>query len=94
MSVKLVFVLVAIILIIIVIYRNAAGENFYKYLSTNFGQIYDKIAPYSYKYIRKRIKELGQEYTPQQYLWQIFLFAGAAAIITFFYFYSIIISII
>ena len=46
MSIKLVFTIVAIILIIIVLYRNSAGKNFYKYLSDNFGQLYDKIAPY------------------------------------------------
>jgi len=94
MSIKLVFTIVAIILIIIVLYRNSAGKNFYKYLSDNFGQLYDKIAPYSYKYIRQKIKDLGQEYTPQQYLGQIALFATVAAVITFLYFYSIIISVI
>ena len=91
---KIIFILVAIILIFIVIYRNSAGKNFYKYISENFNQVYEKIAPYSYKYIRQKIKDLGQEYTPQQYLGQIILFAGAAAVITFLYFYSIIISII
>ena len=94
MSIKLVFTIVAIILIIIVLYRNSAGKNFYKYLIDNFGQLYDKIAPYSYKYIRQKIKDLGQEYTPQQYLGQIALFATVAAVITFLYFYSIIISVI
>lgn len=91
---KTVFILVAIILIFIVIYRNSAGKNFYKYVNQNFGVVYDKIAPYSYKQIRQKIKDLGQEYTPQQYLTQIVLFAGVAAVITFLYFYSIIISII
>ena len=91
---KIIFLIVALILIFIVIYRNSNGKNFYKLLGESIEPIYDKIAPYSFKEIRKKIKEMGQEYTPQQYLAQIVLFAGIASILTFLYFYSIIISVI
>ena len=91
---KIIFLIVALILIFIVIYRNSNGRNFYKMLGDTIEPIYDKIAPYSYKRIRLKIKEMGQEYTPQQYLTQIIIFAGFASVLTFFYFYSIIISVI
>lgn len=91
---KIIFIICALILIFIVIYRNSSGKGFYKLLGQSIEPIYDKIAPYSFRQIRKKIKEMGQEYTPQQYLGQIVLFAGVAAILTFLYFYSIIISII
>ena len=91
---KIVFIISGLILIFIVIYRNTSGKNMSKYLSESLGPVYDKISPYSYKMIRQKIKEMGQDYTPQQYIAQIFLFATVAGVITFLYFYSIIISII
>ena len=94
LSIEITFVIVAVLLILIVLYRNSNGKNFGKYVSETFEPVYDKVAPYSYKKIRQKIKEMGQEYTPQQYISQIVLFAGVAGVVTFFYFYSIIISII
>ena len=91
---EIVFIISALILIFIVIYRNSNGKNVYRYFNDTIEPIYEKIAPYSYKQIRQKIKEMGQEYTPQQYIGQIILFAGVAAVITFLYFYSVIISII
>ena len=91
---KLIFIICGIILIFIVIYRSSYGKNFYKFLGESIDPIYDKIAPYSYKYIRKKIKEMGQDYSPQKYLSQILIFGIGAAVISFLYFYSIIISII
>ena len=91
---KIIFVIAGVILIFIVVYRNSNGKNFYKYIRGTVEPIYDRIAPYSYKQIRQKIKEMGQEYTPQQYLTQILIFAIGAGVITYLYFYSIIISII
>ena len=91
---KIVFIISGLILIFIVIYRNTSGKNMSKYLSESLGPVYDKISPYSYKMIRQKIKEMGQDYTPQKYLSQIVIFATVAGVITFLYFYSIIISII
>ena len=56
--------------------------------------IYDKYAPYSFKVVREKTKELGQEYTPKQYLMQVLLLGGFAAVISYFYFYSIIWAIV
>lgn len=91
---EIVFIVSAIILIFIVIYRNSSGKNVYKHFIDSIEPVYNKVAPYSYKQIREKIKEMGQDYTIQQYLGQIVLFAGVAFVITFLYFYSLIISLI
>ena len=54
----------------------------------------DRFAPYSFKVVREKTKELGQEYTPRQYAIQITLFASFAAVVSYLYFYNLIISII
>ena len=91
---EIVFIITALILIFIVIYRNSSGRNVYKHFIETIEPVYNKVAPYSYKVIREKIKEMGQDYTPQQYIGQIALFAGVAFGITFLYFYSLIISLI
>ena len=46
------------------------------------------------KLSREKVKELGQEYTPRQYAIQVIVFAVGAAVVTYLYFYNIIVSII
>lgn len=92
--VNLVFVLVAVILIFIVIYRNSSGKNIYKYITKSMGPVYDKLAPYTYQEIRKKIKDLGQNYTLKDYISQILLFGGIAAAMGYLYFYSILVAIV
>lgn len=82
------------ILVFMVLYRRNTGGKFYKYISNGVSEVYDKYAPYSFKMVREKTKELGQEYTPRQYMIQIAVFAGGAAIVTYLYFYSIIVSIV
>ncbi len=82
------------ILVFLILYRKNTGGKFYKYIANGVADVYDKYAPYSFKMVREKTKELGQEYTPRQYMIQIAVFAGGAAIITYLYFYSIIIAII
>lgn len=94
MGTILVFVLIAIILIFIIVYRNASGQNLHKYVAENTTFIYDRFAPYTYSSIREKIKDLGQDYTKHQYIVQVVGFAVGAAIISYLYFYNIIISII
>ena len=91
----LILLLVTIIAIFIVLYRNNNNtNNVYKFINKKMGVIYNKYAPYSFRTIREKIKELGQEYTPRQYTIQIVVFAVGAAVITYLYFYNIIVSII
>ena len=87
-------IIVAAILIFLVIFRKSQGEKFYKYLSKSISDLYNKYAPYSFKVVREKTKELGKEYTPKQYAIQVTIFGILAAIISYAYFYSIIVSII
>lgn len=92
--INIIFILVAVILIFIVIYRNSSGKNVYKYLTKSMGPVYNKIAPYTYKEIRKKIKDLGQNYKFKDYLTQILIFGGIAGVMGYVYFYDIMVSII
>ena len=88
--VEIIFIAIAIIIAFILIYRKYSGENVYKYITRQVGSLYDKYAPYSFKIVREKVKELGQEYTPKQYALQITVFALGAAIVSYLYFYSIV----
>ena len=91
----LVFILILAIVIFIVLYRNNSNSNnVYKFINKKIGVIYDKYAPYSFKVVREKVKELGQEYTPRQYAIQIVVFAVSSAVITYLYFYNIVVSLI
>lgn len=92
--INIIFILVAVILIFIVVYRNSSGKNVYKYLTSSMGPVYNKIAPYTYKEIRKKIKDLGQNYKFKDYLTQILIFGGIAGVMGYVYFYDIMVSII
>ena len=83
-------IILLIIAIFIVLYRQNPGENVYKFFIGNVTNAYEKYAPYSFKTVREKVKELGQEYTARQYLSQIVLFAGFSGLIGYLYFYSII----
>ena len=84
-----VFVVAAIFLFVYV-YRKNTGNNSYKFIARTIGSTYERYAPYSFKVVREKAKELGQEYTPKQYLIQVTLFGVVAAFVAYLYFYSII----
>ena len=88
------FILIGLILIFVITYRNSSGEGVYKFIKDQTQVAYDQYAPYSYKVMREKIKELGLEYTPRQYTIQIAVFAGAAAVIGYLYFYNLIVCIV
>lgn len=88
------FLIVGIILIFIVLYRSANGGGVYNFISKEADNLYSKYVPYSFKSMREKIKELGLEYTPRQYITQIVLFAGVAGIVSYMYFYDLIVVII
>ena len=83
-------VIVAGILIFTLLYRNNTGNTSYKFLARTVGNTYERYAPYSFKVVREKAKELGQEYTPRQYFIQITLFGAVAAFVSYLYFYSVI----
>ncbi len=88
------FILIAVILIFIMTYRNSSGEGIYKFVKEQASIVYDQYAPYSYKVMREKIKELGLEYSTRQYTIQVALFAGVAGAVGYFYFYSIVVVIV
>lgn len=88
-----VFILIAFVIVFIIAYRKSAGTNIYKYVSKHVGNIYDKYAPYSFKEVREKVKELGQEYTKKQYTFQVIIFAVGAAVISYLYFYNLLLSV-
>ena len=78
----------------IYLYRNYKGENVGSYVFGQVQNIYERFAPYSFRVVREKAKQLGQEYTIRQYTLQVVLFAGFASVVSYLYFYNIIISII
>lgn len=77
---------------VVLIFRRNPGEGVYKFVTGNATRIYDKYAPYSFKMVREKAIELGQEYNARQYLTQVIIIGGIAALIGYFYFYNIIIA--
>jgi hypothetical protein len=87
------FLLLAIAAIVLIARRNP-GENVYKYVTNKATVAYEKYAPYSFKMVREKAIELGQEFTPRQYLTQVIVLGGLAALVGYFYFYSIFVAVI
>ena len=87
------FLLILVIALFIVIYRMNTGAITYKFIVDKVGDVYEKFAPYSFKKIREKVKELGMEYTAKQYTVQVIIFAGGAFVVSYLYFYNIITSI-
>ena len=89
---ELIFLIVLVLLIFL--YRNYKGQNVGKFITSQIQSAYDKFAPYSFKVVREKTKELGQEYTPRQYLIQVIVMAGFTGVVSYLYFYNLFISLI
>ena len=90
-----IFLIILAIAIFIVLYRNNSNSGkVYKFINSKVNFVYEKYAPYSFRVIREKVKDLGQEYTARQYSIQIIAFASGAAIVSYLYFYNIVVSII
>lgn len=87
-------IIIVAILLFVVLYRLKKGETFYKFVVGGTSRIYEKYAPFSFKMVREKVKQMGQEYTPKQYIIQVVVFAGGAFLISYLYFYNPIISIV
>ena len=85
-------IIIGVILLFIVTYRFSVGAGVYRFINEQANAIYDKYAPYSYKEMRSKIKKLGIDFTPKQYLIQIVLIGGFAAGVGYLYFYSLIVA--
>ena len=89
---ELIFLIV--IVVVITLYRNYKGENVGKFITTQVRSMYDKFAPYSFKIVREKTKELGQEYTPRQYMIQVVVMGAFAGVVSYLYFYNLFVSLI
>ena len=89
---ELIFLIVLVVLIFL--YRNYKGQNVRKFITSQVQTVYDKFAPYSFKIVREKTKELGQEYTPRQYMIQIIVMSVFTAVVTYLYFYNLFISLV
>ena len=88
------FIIIVFIVLFVVLYRKSNGESLYKFVTTSIGNVYDKYAPYSFKVIREKCKEMGLEYTKKQYLIQTIVFAVVAFVISYLYFYNVVVSLL
>ena len=88
------FILVGVILLFVAMYRTNNGTSVYKFFNDAGKEIYEQYAPYSYKVMHDKIKELGLEYTKKQYLIQILVFAGLAGASGYIYFYSVLVALV
>jgi len=87
----------AIIIVIvggIFLYRNYKGQNVGKYVFDQVQTAYNKFAPYSFQVVREKTKALGQEYTPRQYAIQATVMGVFAGVVSYLYFYNLIISVV
>ena len=88
------FIILLAIALLILLYRNYKGQNVGRFINDQVNVLYDKFAPYSFKKVREKTKELGQEFSPREYLMQVLFLGGFAGIISYLYFYNLIISLI
>ncbi len=87
-------VIMIITVVFIYMYRKDPGNTPYKYFTNMANTVYEKYAPYSFRVVKEKAKELGQDFTAKQYIVQVALFGGVAAAIAFLYFYSLLWAIV
>ena len=84
----------AIIAFGILFYFKKGDASMHEFVLGQTASIYNRYAPYSFKQIREKVKEMGQEYTKKEYFVQIAIFAGIAFGISYLYFYNMLVSIV
>ncbi len=75
-------------------YRMQTGEGVYNSATGLWQTVYNKYAPYSYKAVQEKSRKLGVEYSAKEYVSQVIILGGGFMFISYFYFYSIPMSII
>ena len=88
------FVIILIVVLFVALYRQSNGTSVYKFVVDNVETVYEKYAPYSFKVVREKCKEMGLEYNTRQYTTQVIIFAVLAFVISYLYFYNALISVI
>ena len=88
------FVIILLVVLFVVLYRQSNGTSVYKFVVNNVEVVYEKYAPYSFKVVREKCKEMGLEYSTKQYTTQVAIFAIMSFVISYLYFYNAFISLI
>ena len=88
------FVIILLVVLFVVLYRQSNGTSVYKFVVNNVEVVYEKYAPYSFKVVREKCKEMGLEYSTKQYTTQVIIFAVMSFVISYLYFYNAFISMI
>ena len=86
-------IIILFIVFFVIAYRNYKGQDLATAITEQVGTMYEKFAPYSFKVVREKTNELGQEYTARQYAIQVAVFAAFTGIVTYIYFYNLVICI-
>ena len=87
-------IILLFIAIFVYTYRTNSGEFTSKFFVNKVTSIYNKYAPGNFKEVREKAKELGQEYTPRQYMTQVVLLGVFFGGIAFLYFWNLVIAVI
>ena len=87
-------IILLVIAILVMLYRNYKGENVGRFINDQITVLYDKFAPYSFKKVREKTKELGKELSTNEYLMQCVFLGAFAGVVSYLYFYNLVISII
>lgn len=82
-------ILLILIAVFVVLYRSNPGDDLYKHILEEANDAYQKYAPYSFDFVKEKAKELGQDFTTKDYLFQIVIFGVFGATIAYLYFSSI-----
>ena len=88
------FIIILFVVLFVVLYRKSNGTSVYKFVTDNVETVYEKYAPYSFKVVREKCKEMGLEYSKKKYTMQVIIFAVLAFVISYLYFYNAIISLV
>lgn len=83
-----------VIAVLVLLYRGYNGKNAVHFINDQVTVLYNKFAPYSFKKVREKTKQLGQEFTIREYTIQVVLIGGFAGVISYLYFYNLFISIV
>ena len=86
-------IIILFIMFFVIAYKKYKGQDIATAITEQVGTMYEKFAPYSFKVVREKTKELGQEYTARQYAIQVAVFAAFTGIVTYIYFYNLVICI-
>ena len=86
----IIFIVIALLFTYVILSRRSDDEQQELKYFAQQNTISKNLNKYSYTQMKKKIKELGQDYTKKQYLIQVSVFALLSGIVSYLYFYNVI----